>query len=167
MNPTVLVILSVSWSKSPAGAMAKIFWAEKSRTWGRGRGGAPCGRPWAAQGLSQLKGLPAGADKISRRRLTYGRAHFCPGDDGGDLGGGGGDVSFKPGRPRPGVRLPSHALTSTLLTGRRQRALCLKAGRLQDCYGEKGLGTCPNPFFFSGGDDETRTRDLRRDRPAF
>ena len=34
------------------------------------------------------------------------------------------------------------------------------------CYPKrKRLGWLPNPLIFIGGDDETRTRDLRRDRP--
>ena len=32
---------------------------------------------------------------------------------------------------------------------------------------KKGLAGSANPLIFCGGDDETRTRDLRRDRPAF
>lgn len=41
--------------------------------------------------------------------------------------------------------------------------------RLDTVFSEqkKGLDFHLTPFFMYGGDGETRTRDLRRDRPAF
>jgi len=54
---------------------------------------------------------------------------------------------------------------------KRQGLLCWGAGGRDDIAAKgchvgikKGAGNIPSPSLFGGGDDETRTRDLRRDR---
>ena len=61
---------------------------------------------------------------------------------------------------RPGLRVGKTLLQGQIVDGKLGGKGCPPK--------RKGLGWLPNPLIFpNGGDDETRTRDLRRDRPAF